>query len=208
MTARFVRVWLAVLIGVASLQAAAAALPRPALACSGPPLSFAAAVSGSELIVEGTVTEVLLDGLAYRLEVTEVFKGGPLGAVVRIGPAADDDAGRGCEVGLSVGDHVILGVVDADVTLNSLATAVWFVAPDGSLSSPGELWQVAADADRLREMLRAAVPDTAMAPNAPASPLGLVGAGLLAAAAVAAFSARRRKPRSASECRKRQSAVH
>lgn len=183
--------------GLAGVLAVAtvAASPRSALACSGPPLTFAEAVAGSELIVEATVTEVLLDGLAYRLSVIEVFKGGPLGASVRLGPAAE--TGRGCEVGLAIGDHVILGVVDVDAHLNALATAVWFVAPDGSLSSPGALWQVAADAAELRAKLRAAVPDTALPATgaSAASPLVGVGAALLAGAAVLAVGGGRRRER-------------
>ena len=47
------------LAGVLAVETVAAS-PRSALACSGPPLTFAEAVAGSELIVEGTVTEVLL----------------------------------------------------------------------------------------------------------------------------------------------------
>lgn len=180
--------------GLLAVGSMLAASPPPALACSGPPLTFADAVATSELIVEGTIDEVLLDGLAYRLSVIEVFKGPPVGSAVRLGPAADDEAGRGCEVGLAVGDHVILGVVDADAHLNSLATAVWFVAPDGGLSSPGELWRVAADADALRVLLRAAVPDTAVPPAAdPTWPRLIAGAGLLAAAAVLGSGAGRRR---------------
>ena len=138
-----------------------AATSSRALACSGPPLTFEEVVAGSELIVEGDVEEVLLDGLAYRLAVDEIFKGASTGAIVRVGPTSDP-GGRGCEIGLSEGDHVILGVVDVTDRLNSLATAVWFIAPDGSLSSPGPLWEVAADVTQLREMLREALPDTAM----------------------------------------------
>jgi len=93
-------------------------------ACSGPPLTFDDVVSGSELLLEGTVEELMLDGMAYRLRVMEVFKGTVLGDEVRIGPASGP-VGRGCEVGLQLGKHVVLGVVDADAPLNSLATAVW-----------------------------------------------------------------------------------
>ena len=138
-----------------------AASPSSVLACSGPPLTFEEVVAGSELIVEGDVEEVLLDGLAYRLAVDETFKGPSSGATIRIGPQVDS-GGRGCEIGLSEGDHVILGVVDPDERLNSLATAVWFIAPDGSLSSPGSLWEVAADVTELRDMLRETIPDTAV----------------------------------------------
>lgn len=155
---------------LASVLAAGSVLtapPPPALACSGLPLTFADAVATSELIVEGTVEEVLLDGLAFRLAVLEVFKGSPLGSSVRLGPEAE--AGRGCEIGLAVGDHVILGVVDIDAHLNSLGTAVWFIAPDGSLSSTGELWRAAANVTELRARLRAAMPDTALAPESNAS---------------------------------------
>ena len=140
---------------------ALAATSSRAVACSGPPLTFDQVVSGSELIVEGDVEEVLLDGLAFRLAVDEIFKGAPTAATIRIGPEREP-GGRGCEIGLAEGDHVILGIVDVNGGLNALATAVWFIAPDGSLSSPGSLWEVAADATQLRDMLREALPDTAV----------------------------------------------
>lgn len=136
--------------------------PSPALGCTGmdePTLDMVA--QRSELIVEGTVEEVLLDGLAFRLTVREVFKGPPLANELRVG-ATSNSAGRGCEVTMSQGDHVILGVVDPDQQLNALTTALWFVGPDGMLSSPGSLWTLAADADELRNSLRAAIPDTAL----------------------------------------------
>ncbi len=135
--------------------------PRAAVGCSGDPLTFEVVVAGSELIVEGTVEEVLLDGLAYRLSVAETFKGPSATREIRIGPPTDP-GGRGCEVSLRQGDHVILGLVDIDERLNALATGVWFIAPDGSLSSPGSLWSVASDVDDLRRMLRQALPDTAL----------------------------------------------
>lgn len=158
-----------------------------ALGCSGPPLTFDEVVSGSELIVEGEVEEVQLDGMAFRLAVHEIFKGSAIGATVRIGPTSDP-GGRGCEVSLSEGDHVILGVVDASESLNSLATAVWFIAPDGSLSSPGSLWEVAPDVTELRAMLRDAIPDTAVpVPGTEGGPpfllLGFVAMAVLAALA-------------------------
>lgn len=158
-------------------------------------LTFDAAITGSELIVEGTVEEVMFDGLAFRLAVEEVFKGTVGGREVRIGPTNPE--GRGCEVGLQVGQHVVLGIVDIQAPLNSLATAVWFVAADGSLSSPGSLWEVATDIDDLRAKLRQAVPDTALPVKphgAPASTaltvLGLVSLVLASAAAQRAVAAR------------------
>ncbi|MBA2255299.1 MAG: hypothetical protein H0W07_09320 [Chloroflexi bacterium] len=151
--------------------------PGATRACSGPPLTFDDVVIGSELIVEGTVEELMLDGMAYRLGVTEVFKGTVLGDEVRIGPASGP-VGRGCEVGLQFGQHVVLGVVDVDAPLNSLATAVWFVAPDGSLSSPGSLWELASDIEDLREQLRQAIPDTAVEVSSGGTPGGLVILGL------------------------------
>ncbi len=57
---------------------------------------------------------------------------------------------------------MVLGVVDVDAPLNSLATAVWFVTPDGSLSSPGSLWGAASDIEDLRQRLGRAIPDTAV----------------------------------------------
>ena len=163
-------------IAVTLASVALAATSSRALACSGPPLTFEEVVAESELIVEGDVEEVLLDGLAYRLAVDEIFKGRSAGATVRIGPASDP-GGRGCEIGLSEGDHVIVGVVDVTGGLNSLATAVWFIAPDGSLSSPGSLWEVAPDVTELRDMLREALPDTAQpVPRGGYAPLyGLLG---------------------------------
>ncbi len=152
--------WRSLLVASAMAAAGVLVVSHPAHACSGPPLTFDAAVSGSELIVEGTVEEVMLDGLAFRLAVKEVFKGSAGGADVRIGPT--DPEGRGCEVGLQIGQHVVLGVVDVQAQLNSLATAVWFVAADGSLSSSGSLWEVATDVEDLRAKLRQAVPDTAL----------------------------------------------
>lgn len=149
-----------VVLALATAVLAIGAMPSRAVACSGPPLTFDQVVAGSELIVEGDVEAVLLDGLAYRLAVDEVFKGPSTGATIRIGPDVDP-GGRGCEIGLSEGDHVILGLVDVTGALNSLATAVWFIAAEGSLSSPGSLWEVASDAEELRDMLRGAMPDTA-----------------------------------------------
>lgn len=49
-------------------------------------LTFEQVVTQSELIVEGEIEEVLLDGLAYRLAVDEVFKGASAGTSLRIGP--------------------------------------------------------------------------------------------------------------------------
>jgi len=60
--------------------------------------TFDEVVSRSSLIVEGAVEEALLDGVAYRLSVDEVFKGQALGAEVRIGPTVAP-GGRGCELG-------------------------------------------------------------------------------------------------------------
>lgn len=147
-------------IAVAMAALATLATPPRTLACSGPPRTFDEVLAGSALIVEGDVEAVLLDGLAYRLAVDEVFKGPSTGTDVRIGPETAP-SGRGCEISLSEGDHVIIGVVDVAGGLNSLATAVWFVAPDGSLSSPGSLWEMAFGAEDLRRMLRSALPDTA-----------------------------------------------
>lgn len=148
-------------------------------------LTFEQVVTQSELIVEGEIEEVLLDGLAYRLAVDEVFKGASAGTSLRIGPQADS-GDRGCELGLSKGDHVILGIVDVAEGLNGLATGVWFIAQDGSLSSTGSLWEVAADVTELRDKLRHALPDTALsAPTSEHPPLGLP-LGLLALGAVAA----------------------
>ncbi len=152
--------------------------PTETRACSGPPLTFDDVVIGSELIVEGTVEELMLDGMAYRLRVMEVFKGTALGDELRIGPATGP-VGRGCEVGLQLGQHVVLGVVDVDAPLNSLATAVWFVAPDGSLSSPGSLWELASDIEDLREQLRQAIPDTAVGVSSGGTSGGLVILGLI-----------------------------
>jgi len=151
--------------------------PGTTRACSGPPLTFNDVVSGSELILEGTVEELMLDGMAYRLGVMEVFKGAVLGDEVRIGPAIGP-VGRGCEVGLQVGQHVVLGVVDVDAPLNSLATAVWFVAQDGSLSSPGSLWELASDIEDLRQQLRQAIPDTAVEVPSSGIPSGFAVLGL------------------------------
>lgn len=153
---------------------AAASVPvvsHPTSACSGPPLTFDAVIAGSELIVEGTVEEVMFGGLAFRLAVKEVFKGPATGSEVRIGPA-DAPEGGGCEVGLQVGEHVVLGVVDMHAQLNSLATAAWYVAADGSLSSPGSLWEVATDIEHLRAKLRQAIPDTALPVNPQGAPAG------------------------------------
>jgi len=172
---------------VVLIPVAMAVSPSGVSACSGPPLTFEQVVTQSELIVEGEIEEVLLDGLAYRIAVDEVFKGSSTATSVRIGPQADSGE-RGCEVGLSRGDHVILGVVDVTQRLNSLATGVWFVAEDGSLSSPGSLWEVATDVTEVREKLRQALPDTALAN--PTSddpsfewPLGLLALGVAAAIA-------------------------
>lgn len=125
-------------------------------------------VAQSELIVEGRVSEVLLDGLAYELDVIEAFKGPITSGVVRIGPASDP-GGRGCETTLQPDSHVIVAVPEVAGTLNSLVTAVWYIASDGSLSSPGSWWELAPDADALRAMLRNAIPDTAL--GLPESPL-------------------------------------
>lgn len=73
--------------------------------------------------------------------------------------------------------------------LNGLATGVWFIAQDGSLSSTGSLWEVATDVTELRDKLRHALPDTALsAPTSEHPPLGLP-LGLLALGAVAAHLA-------------------
>lgn len=67
-----------------------------------------------------------------------------------------------------------------------MATGVWFIAQDGSLSSTGSLWEVATDVTELRDKLRHALPDTALsAPTSEHPPLGLP-LGLLALGAVAA----------------------
>lgn len=160
MTTRARRLQLIIAFGASSIGALVA--PATAVGCSGDPLTFEAVIGGSELIVEGTVEEVLLDGLAYRLAVIEVFRGPTIDGEVRIGPATDP-GGRGCEIGLAKGDHVILGVVDIDERLNALATGVWFVGPDGGLLANGALGSVATDVDELRDTLRRALPDSAVA---------------------------------------------
>ena len=156
-------------------------------------MTFDAAVSGSELIVEGTVEDIMFDGLAFRLAVKEVFKGPMGGPEVRIGPTVPE--GRGCEVGLQVGQHVVLGVVDIHAQLNSLATAVWFVAEDGSLSSPGSLWEVATDIEDLRAKLRQALPDTALPFEPRDAPASTLAALLGLVCVVAAGAAVRRSER-------------
>lgn len=151
------------LIALAGCAVVALAAPERAAACSGPGLTFADVVAQSELIVEGRVTQSLLTGLAYDLDVQEVFKGSLEGPTVRIGPVGDS-LGRGCEVFLEVGAHVILGVIDVDAQLSALSTAVWHVALDGSLSSTGSYYLMAANADDLRAKLRDALPDTSVPP--------------------------------------------
>ena len=168
----------------------AVGLPRPVAACSGPELTFDRIVAESQVIVEGTAEEVLLDGMAYRLTVTEVFKGPVVPGELRVGPATG--VGRGCETGMAEGDHVILAVPAIDQPLNALTTAVWIIGSDGSLSSAGSLWTYAADADDLRAKLRAALPDTALPSRGvderspwPGWPLVL---GVIAAVAARRFS--------------------
>lgn len=81
--------WVRRLVAAMALASVAlAAASSRAVACSGPPLTFEQVVTGSRLIVEGDVEEVLLNGLAYRLAVDEIFKGQATGATVRIGPQA------------------------------------------------------------------------------------------------------------------------
>ena len=149
-------------IGLGVAACAVFGLPPPVTACSGPELTFDRIVADSQVIVEGTAEEVLLDGLAYRLTVTEVFKGSVGVGDLRVGPTTA--VGRGCDTGMAEGDHVILAVPAIDQPLNALTTAVWVIGSDGSLSSTGSLWTYAADADDLRAKLRAALPDTAL-PN-------------------------------------------
>ena len=180
------------------------ASPTAVVACSGPGLTFERVAGQSELIVEGRVTDVLLDGLAYQMDVDEVFKGSVEGKTVRIGPV-EASGSRGCELGLRQGDHVILGVVDIDGRQSALGTGVWFIGADGSLSSPGNLWTEAADADALRERLRAALPDTAYTDaiatsdqpgSAPIVALGglfLVAAGIVASKSPLRFTPHRRR---------------
>ncbi|MBA2633265.1 MAG: hypothetical protein H0U86_09755 [Chloroflexi bacterium] len=151
--------------------------------------TFDEVVSRSSLIVEGTVEEARLDGVAYRLSVDEVFKGQAFGAEVRIGPTVAP-GGRGCEIGLEVGQRVILGIMDAE--LLSVGDVAWIIGPDGSLSSTGGYWEM-ADAAELRDTLRQAVPDTALPlPEGPGRALSLTVLGLscLAGAAVMARSSR------------------
>jgi hypothetical protein len=159
------------------------AAPGPAAACSGTMPSFDQLVSSSELIIEGRVAAVLLDGLAYEIEVREVFKGQVTSGRVRIGPTTDP-GGRGCETTVEADSHVIIAVPDASEMLNALGTAVWYVAPDGSLSSPGGWWTMAADVADLRDMLRDAIPNTALSPPKTAQSYGILG-WLLVCAAVA-----------------------
>lgn len=154
---------LVALIALAGCGVVTFAAPERAAACSGPGLTFDDVVAQSELIVEGTVTRSLLTGLAYDLDVQEVFKGSHEGPSVRIGPVADS-LSRGCEISLEVGAHVILGVIDVDAQLSALSTAVWHVALDGSLSSTGSYYLMAANADDLRAKLRNALPDTSSYP--------------------------------------------
>jgi hypothetical protein len=131
--------------------------------------SFQEPVTQSELIVEGRVAAVLLDGLAYEIEVSEVFSGQVIGSHVRIGPLSDPGGG-GCETTLRGDSHVVIAVADADEVLNALSTAGWRVGTDGFLSSTGGWWTMAANVADLRDMLRDAVPDTALSqPNAPPS---------------------------------------
>ena len=138
------------------------ATPGFAAAFTGSMPDFGQLVAQSELIVEGRVGATLLGGLAHEIEVTEIYKGQVVGDLVRIGPSVDP-GGRGCETSLETNTHVIVAVADVNAHLNSLSTAVWYVGPDGSLSSPGGWWTMAADAADLRDMLRQAVPDTALA---------------------------------------------
>lgn len=172
------------LVGLALAACAVVALAAPerAAACSGPGLTFDEVVAQSELIVEGTVAQSLVNGLAFDLDVQEVFKGSAVGPTVRIGPA-EDPGGRGCEVGLDVGAHVILGVVDVDAHLSALSTAVWHIGADGSLSSTGGYYLMAANADDLRGKLRDALPDTSVDPIR-GPDLRLAGTALIALAGV------------------------
>jgi len=170
------------LVALAMCAVLALAAPERVAACSGPGLTFDDVVAQSELIVEGTVTQSLVNGLAFDLDVQEVFKGSAAGPTVRIGPA-EDPGGRGCEVGLDVGAHVILGVADVDSNLNALSTAVWYIAPDGSLSSPGGYYLMAANADDLRAKLRHALPDTSV-PPVRGPDWRLVGAALIVLASL------------------------
>lgn len=146
----------------------------PVAACSGPARTFEDVLAQSRLIVEGRVTQALVNGLAYDIAVDEVFKGTVPGSTVRVGPQSDP-GGRGCETALEVGGHLIVAVADPDAILNSLATAVWYIADDGSLSSPGNYYTMAADANDLRDKLRAALPDSALPqPTNAATPLGVL----------------------------------
>jgi hypothetical protein len=63
-------------------------------------------------------------------------------------------------VSLEVGAHVIIAVPHVDARLSALSTAVWYIAPDGSLS--GSDYLMAANAEDLRTKLRDAVPDSAL----------------------------------------------
>lgn len=134
--------------------------------------------------------------MAYRLTVTEVFKGPVAVGDLRVGPTTA--MGRGCDTGMAEGAHVILAVPGIDQPLNALTTAVWVIGPDGSLSSTGSLWTYAEDAEDLRAKLRAALPDTAL-PNRGVderSPWPVLALALGVAAAFAAWrSAARVSPR-------------
>jgi hypothetical protein len=154
--------------------------------------TFDQLVTSSELIVEGRVAAVLLDGLAYEIEVSEVFKGQVTGGRVRIGPTADP-GGRGCETTLEADSHLIIAVPDADEVLNALGTAVWYVGTEGSLSSPGGWWTMAADVAELRDMLRDAIPDTALSPPKAAPSYAILG-WLFLYAAVALAGLRMKRP--------------
>jgi hypothetical protein len=171
------------LILLAAATAGWLAAPGSAVACSGAMPTFGQLVSTSELIVEGRVAAVRLDGLAYEIEVSEVFKGQVTGSRVRIGPSTDS-GGRGCETTLEADSHIIIAVPDVDERLNALGTAVWYVGTDGSLSSAGGWGTMAANVAHLRDMLRDAVPDTALSPPK-AAPLHAVLGWVLVYAAIA-----------------------
>jgi hypothetical protein len=155
--------------------------------------TFEELVAQSELIVEGRVAGVLLDGLAYEIEVSEVFKGQVTGSQVRIGPPSDP-GGRGCETTLEADGHVIIAVADADQMLSALSTAVWRVGTDGSLSSTGGWWTMAANVAELRDMLREVAPDTALSPATSWPPSSFGWLLLAAAVALAAWRVNQYKP--------------
>jgi hypothetical protein len=80
------------LFAIAGCAVLVLAVPERAVACSGPGQTFEEVIAQSELIVEGDAIKSLVNGLAFDLEVQEVFKGSVPGPVVRIGPAEDSAA--------------------------------------------------------------------------------------------------------------------